>query len=320
MQETFITEEDIRSAADTALGSRMFARKAVIGGAPTQILHVSVKMCMQEFEQEYQRLQDAYDALNSHMGRWFFHYAGNNALDYDAIYSFYAAEGWQPLRGLMTQLTPADATDILRQLLQMLQEYRHSAINGGGYRPLLFLCADSVYLRRKNSALEVCLLPMPYAADIRYAGMPHEALVGDGDPSSDVAMAAYLYLQMRCASGDPFAEENPVVRLAERCLSPFLSRRPSLEELLSLLEDPTAAPVNQPDPEDNGWVVVTDQEEEAILTPRPQPKARQFPWVEKWRRKTNRKVKKVANTLTDVRDQFDRALSTEDGDAQENQE
>ncbi len=320
MQETFITEEDIRSAADTALGSRMFTRKAVIGGAPTQILHVSVKMCMQEFEQEYQRLQDAYNALNSHMGRWFFHYAGDSALDYDAIYSFYAAEGWQPLRGLMTQLTPADAADVLRQLLEMLQEYRHSAINGNGYRPLLFLCADSVYLRRKNGAPEICLLPMPYAADTRYAGMPHEAPEGHGDPSSDVAMAAYLYLQMRCANGDPFAGEDPVVQLAERCLSPFLSRRPSAEALLTVLEAPHGAAAGPSDPEDNGWVVVTDGEEEELLPPRPQPQARPFAWVEKWRRKTNRKVKKVTGTLTDVRDQFDRALSTEEGDAQETED
>ncbi len=333
MPEIFVTEEDIRQASTTAVGSKFFAERANIGGAPTLVLNTALRMRADEFRQDYDgtrgyyALEALYQAFGTQVRNYFFNFDRAYSVEDYGVFSFHATEEWQSLRQSKLPLSAEMALDIFRQLVKLLRDYSRCSLNRDGYRPLLFICRDSVYVSFDgDGALQVCLLPMPYDAYTQYAGMPREVFTQQGDVSADLYMAAYLYLQLKYPNGEPFAEDAfaQYDLLAERCLSPFKQRRPSLQELLAQLEEPSdcASATGEKEEEDTelGGIdyhihVEPEQEEERPSALRPRPAF--FEGLRRKKEAGTKKIKRVTGKLSGAQDIFDDILSTEQGDSEE---
>lgn len=338
MSVLFVTEEDIRQSVVTAVGSRLIEKKAEVGGVPTLIFNTAIRMTVEELRPDYEGvngyafLDEKYRSLGTHVGEYFFNFEQADTVNDYGVFSFHAAEGWKSLRDAKAPLSSDTALEIFRRLVDFLWEYNNCAYTRKGYRPLLFICRDSVYTKvNSKGELQICMLPMPYDACTQYPGMPREVFERQGDVSADVYMAAYLYLQLKYPDGQPFAEDEYAKYdlLAERCLSPFLQRRPSLEELVTQLAteekkqapNPAPAPVPKPTPQPSPAGAFSVINPTPMPRPKPPRKHRRPAWLESILRKQRAgvaKMKRAAGKLSDAQDMFDGVLSTTQGDSEEN--
>lgn len=328
MTEIVITEESIRSSKKNALGTQIFELQNSINGIPTLFLNTAIPMSIDEFRENYECVngnrgfyyyKDFYNLLNAHTRNRFFTFDKAMPVESYAVYSFYTSRKWVSLSQLDQPVSSELALSIFRKLILFLEEYSRSPINANGYKPLLFICRDSVYVELNSDYTlnDICILPLPYSNTTEYIGMPRDIHNGKADITADIYMAAYLYLELKYSGNEPFNEDeySEYDQLAERCLSLFAQRRPSLNELfeaLKLYADETVNP--QEEINDEGWQVypsenISDNEESETPVKRIKidPFKKLFP-------KKKRNDINIKETFTDVRDKFDSVLSTEQGD------
>ena len=236
-----ITREMIRNGRPTSVGSLVCTQKIVDDGISTLFYHTAIHMCREDFiggkndERDFQQLTKFFSLLRDRLSSVFNFREASYVDDY-GVFTFSAQDGWLCLADLPLPLDPALAQDVFMGMLTILDEYRQCDINNNGYRPLLFICRESVYVQLDETGrlAAIRLLPLPYNKRILYAGMPHEVFHKKADISTDIYMAAYLYLSLRFTEEQSFDESEFSLCdcLAERCLSPFTMRRPSLEQLM----------------------------------------------------------------------------------------
>ncbi len=332
-----VTEETIRSGKRTSVGSIVCKHKVIENGVPTLFLHTAIPMTLEQFipnaagEGDFSAINKLFSQLATHMKKALFTYQGASSVEEYGVFTFAAPEGWRSLAELPLPLEPQAALDIFSTLLKTIDEYRRCDINDDGYRPLLFICPESVYVMfdKDGKLQDLQLLPMPYDSQAMYEGMPREISHIKPDLSADISMAAYLYLLLKYTKEKPFNEAvfTRCDALAEQCLSPFPHRRPSLEQLLAAVQS-DAASKDGDDNNDNethnegkrGYLVITDdQDEEEQPSAPPAPKK---PKRGLFGGKGNQKVQKpkkpkkksiVVSAMGTVED----ILSTEDADRAE---
>ncbi len=269
----------IRSGRRTALDGIVCTQRIIEGGVSTLHLHAAIRMEKDEFAQDgtgdrnLHRLAAMYQQLDTHMGGAMLNFSHSSYVDEYGIFTFTAPEEYRCLADLPMPLEPQAALEIFAALLNILHTYRRCAINKNGYRPLLCICRDSVYLdiSPDGQLNGVRLLPLLYDPQTAYEGLPRE-IFRDKTPdvSADVHMAAYLYLLLKYTDVGPFDPHALTVcdALAEQCLSPFVLRRPPLDQLLHAAQNDQ--PLSQAEEDshlrdDTPAFVVIDEEEDAVV-------------------------------------------------------
>lgn len=238
-----ISEETIRQALPTSIGGKFFKNSIKENGVDTAVLNSVVLMNGMfdpdnEDPRSYNKLNFLYSFFNTHGQDFFFNFNGATASGDYGIFSFHTSTSWKSLNELANPLDATSALEIFKALVKLIYNYSKCDINAKKYHPLLFICKESVYFRYVENKLEIKLLPLLFDLNSQYAGLPREVFGESGDITSDLFMAAYLYLSLKYPNGEPFADDGHAQydALAERCLSPFRQRRYSAEQLLSLLD------------------------------------------------------------------------------------
>ncbi len=313
-----ITEEMIRSGRKTALGGIVCTERIVEDSVSTIYLHSAIRMEREDFiegekgERNYYRLKTFFTQLETRMSAVFSFEKASYVEDY-GIFTFSAPEGWTCLADLQLPLSGEMSLKIFKSLLEFINTYRQCDMNLGGYKPMLFICPESVYIKfdDENNLKEVRLLPMPYDKEVMYSGMPHEVLQKKANLSSDVSMAAYLYLLLKYTNEQSFDETlfTKCDYLAELCLSPFEMRRPSLSRMLTSVD--SDEPVDNKPADDNNYIVVID---DTVPATAKKQKRSSFFGIKK--KKKSKKAGKISN-LSKAKDKFDDMLSTEEADNNE---
>ncbi len=270
-----IPEEMIRSGKRTSVGSIVCKHKVIENGVPTLFLHTAIPMTLEQFrpngagERDFSVMNEAFSMLDTHMKKALFSYKGASAQGEYGVFTFSAPEGWHSLAEMTLPLKPQVALHIFEAVLKTIEEYRQCDVNDNGYRPLLFICPESVYVTFDPSGnfKDLQLLPMPYDPQAMYEGMPRELGRTQPDISADISMAAYLYLLIKYTADKPFDQAiyAQCDRLAEQCLSPFPQRRPSLEQLLAAVqngEDTQAvSDKNSGESADDGYIIISGKDD-----------------------------------------------------------
>lgn len=326
MSAFIIAEEDIRNARTTALGSVTFIKNTAINGIATPRLNVAIPIAEEKFLPTYheadgfQGLSEYYSLLRHYGYEHFFIFEEALVHGLYGVFSFGmdTDEGWQCLADVQEPMGTEQALDIFRHLVQIIKQYSNSKMHVSAYRPMKFICRDSVYFRYdENGELQLRLLPLPCVQPTNYVGMP-QAL---NDVAADVYMAAYLYLSLKYPDGAAFDEDNDVDFLAESCLSLFPQRRPAVHELVAWLdmyadeaEIAHLPPIGDVSAERIRTTRVTDEndteEEPSYLSA----------VKEKWQRfyaGLQARKEQAEQTMDQVHDRFDRRFSTEEGDKAE---
>lgn len=310
--------EELAQVQRNVLGSKVITRRIVNDGVSALSLNVAVEMSKSQFRPDYEgadgyhALQSFYKNLSIHMPEHFFALSESRAVEDHAVFSFCVSEEWTGLARLEQPISGALALEIFRRLVTALAVYEQCAVNAGGYRPLLFICADSVYvsLDENGELRKLCLLPLPYDPATDYVGMPRQIGTGSG---ADVYMAAYLYLLLKYPEAQPFDEGSEYDALAERCTSLFVQRRPQLAELaetLCLDEPPARQKVETVEETERFHVYVAEQNTRKVEPKKPRKSFSLF-GKELWRN-----TKKLDRKISDVKGQMGDFLSTERGDAE----
>ncbi len=251
-----ISEEAIRQAIPNSIGGKFFKNLIKTNDVDTAVLNSVIHMNGM-FEPDnkdprsYNELIEHYRFLNDHGREFFFNFDSASVSGDYGIFSFHTSTNWKSLTELKTPLDDAQALEIFKALVKLIYSYSRSAINSKKYHPLLFICKESVYFCCEDNKLTLRLLPLLFDLNTQYAGLPKEIFVEGGDITSDLFMAAYLYLLLKYPNGENFAanEYSKYDVIAERCISPFIQRRYSAEQLLGLLDNPettVSIPENKP--------------------------------------------------------------------------
>ncbi len=321
VKEITVTEEMIRGGKKTSLGGVVCSQE----NDKEVLLHAAIRMEKKDFLEggdgvkNLYRLDDVFSGLSVHMRESVFFFKGTSyANDYGA-FTFVMSKDWQCLDEASEEQQQQMALEIFVKLLKFIRNYRKCDINNELYRPLLFLCRESVYFRRdkSNGKLQIALLPLPCDPQTAYAGIPHEFHTNEADASSDICMAAYLYLLLKFGDDRPFGEGKitQIDRLAERCLSPFILRRPSIEELLAVAASGESEPVAQEEKEDDDIELVVG-EEVAFVPKEASQKKPKTSFLDTVKKKFSQNAKAKGN-VSKAKDRFDDMFSTEAADARE---
>ncbi|MBE6686480.1 MAG: hypothetical protein E7591_04525 [Ruminococcaceae bacterium] len=333
MRNFIISAEDILNAKKTSLGSLSFLKNYSQAGNTLTRLNSAIVMGADEFkadsrnENGYCGLQEYYELLKYNFDRCFTYeeacVAGSHAV-FSFVYN--DTQGWKCLNDAELPINEFDALNIFKELLLIIKEYSQKVqIHNNGYRPMSFICRDSVYIREDiNGDKELRLLPLPYNYRSDYAGLPRKA----DDVYTDVYMAAYLFLDLKYPEGRDFNEADEADALAERCLSPFPQRRMALDELIdrlsqiSMPDDPGIKNCSESSEEETASkeeTVYTNVhfDEDEVGTPKSRTRVNIDKKIQSGAKKINKGKKKVRKAFDDMREQFDKRFSTEKGDAYE---
>ena len=148
---------------------------------------------------------------------------------------------------------PFTGEHVLRELVRTIAEYyEFQKKNGGIYRPLKAISADTVFLNAKG---QVRLLPLKASRDAYPVELPSEARTARANEKTDLASAVYLSMEidsgrlMDEADGDTVHLQRPVEEWKRDCLLMIPDWRPSLREVIGWLDSDRSRQSTPPRPE-----------------------------------------------------------------------
>lgn len=228
-----------------ALGSRMVYEPVTLSGATIPAVSTVIRLSKEKFlesyngDDGYKKLKERCDSFSFFHNNSFFRLLKSDAVDEYAVYTFAVGEEWTSLGKITDRISNENALEIFRRIIFILREYADGELCRNGYNPLSFICRDSVFLSfdKDGRVNGVKLLPLLFENDCGYIGMSSLAKDGRADITTDIYMAAYLYLLIKYPSGEAFNKDeySQFDQLAECCLSVFPQRRLSLDELILCL-------------------------------------------------------------------------------------
>ena len=210
MADFSYNEASMHEWPESEIGCKYFTTTVSMGGVSTQVLNYAIRMTREEFEitnnpRSFNHLKETYSILGIHAPNCFFQFANAEAAGEYALFSFRAPNGWTPVSKLASPVSPELALNIFRELVNLIYEYSCCDFNKAQYHPLLCICKESVFVNfNENNKIQIRLLPMLYDVHTYYPGLPREVLCGNGNISSDLYMASYLYLSLRYPNNDSF--------------------------------------------------------------------------------------------------------------------
>ncbi len=331
-----VTLNEIQEAKTTCLGSKIIS-KATQSGVAKKVFQVAIPMEDEQLRDTYtgkygfKALTEFYQNLNVHAASSFATFFGSQGVEEYAVFEFHTPDFWVGL----DELDPAEVSclslDIFKQLLQLLKEYQDCSINANEYQPLYTICKDSVLLsfNEDNTLKKICLIPVLFDQEVKYAGLPCNPLCGSNQIADDMFMAAYLYLSLKYPNGEPFREDENYKYdcLAEQCLSLFKQRRPSLETVLNALNGveantvvvnpaPSLEKVQETTSKESLGVRIDDRENDFLNRNKhgASQNGKFQKSVENLKSKTKKGVERFSKKLSRMQGKVDDAFSTEQGD------
>ena len=240
-----MNREIIENSAVSVLGSRIVYEPVVLAGAAVPAASTVIKLSKEKFldsyngDDGYKMIQEWCNSFSIFYADSFFRLLKSEGIDEFAVFTFAVGEEWTPLYKIADRISNENALKIFRRLILILREYSNGALCKKGYKPLSFICRESVFVSfDENGRVNgVKLLPILSEKDCGYIGMPVDVKDGKADITTDIYMAAYLYLLIKYPNGEAFNEDDysQFDQLAECCLSVFPQRRIALDELILCL-------------------------------------------------------------------------------------